>query len=213
MNEPAFASLSSALLARKGGARPAMRPQHATLASLGGAIPEGANLEDLGWNDMGDDEPRHHPVPLRLTPAPDPHASAETVHDFYGEPEAAEPAELADLAEPAALLPPALPEVHRQHETLARWVEDQPDSVANGPAAGPIFAPAHPAPSRVRGSALASGRRAAFTLRLDADRHLRLRLAATIRGCSAQQLLTEALDQVLGEFAELDALAARMKRD
>ncbi len=204
MNEPAFASLSSALLARKGGARPAMRPQHATLAALSGAIPEGANLEDLGWNDMGDDEPRQHPVPLQLTPAPDPHAaSAEAVHDFYGEPETAEQ---PLTAEPTI----QQPEVHRQHETLARWVEDQPaaPALSSAPAPAPT-----PAPAPVRRSALSSGRRAAFTLRLDADRHLRLRLAATIRGCSAQQLVTEALDRVLAEFVELDALAARMKRD
>lgn len=42
------ASLSSGLLARKGQARPAMRPQgFASLASLASAG------EDLGWNDMG----------------------------------------------------------------------------------------------------------------------------------------------------------------
>ena len=43
-----FASLSSGLLARKGAARPAMRPQ--------GFTPSSAGLEDLGWNDMGQGE-------------------------------------------------------------------------------------------------------------------------------------------------------------
>jgi len=33
MAETSFASLSPTLLARKGGAKPAMRPQHAALAS------------------------------------------------------------------------------------------------------------------------------------------------------------------------------------
>ena len=48
MSEPKpFASLSSGLLARKGAARPAMRPQ--------GFTPTNSGLEDLGWNDMGSD--------------------------------------------------------------------------------------------------------------------------------------------------------------
>ena len=45
-----FASLSSGLLARKGAARPAMRPQ--------GFGQVGSGLEDLGWNDMGFEPPK-----------------------------------------------------------------------------------------------------------------------------------------------------------
>jgi hypothetical protein len=41
--------------------------------------------------------------------------------------------------------------------------------------------------------------RVAFTLRLDRDRHLKLRLASVISDRSAQQILTEALDQYLQE--------------
>src|SRR3954451_20953216 len=57
-----FASLSSGLLARKGGAKPAMRPQG--FGSFGGS------LEDLGWNDMGQHETYEHvPTPIdALTP-------------------------------------------------------------------------------------------------------------------------------------------------
>ena len=71
MAEPKpFASLSSGLLARKGAAKPAMRPQG--FGSFGGS------LEDLGWNDMGHNgahEPyeMHEHVPSSieaLTPAP-----------------------------------------------------------------------------------------------------------------------------------------------
>jgi hypothetical protein len=52
MGEPkAFASLSSGLLARKGAARPAMRPQ-----GFGGQ--SGAGLEHLGWDDMGFEPPK-----------------------------------------------------------------------------------------------------------------------------------------------------------
>src|SRR4028118_1698223 len=73
MAEPkTFASLSSGLLARKGAAKPAMRPQ--------GFGQMGVSMEDLGWNDMGqsnqvflDPEPMPEHVPssiTALTPAP-----------------------------------------------------------------------------------------------------------------------------------------------
>ena len=39
--------------------------------------------------------------------------------------------------------------------------------------------------------------KAAFTLRLDAKRHLKLRLACAVNGRSAQQLVTDALDHLL----------------
>ena len=55
-------------------------------------------------------------------------------------------------------------------------------------------------------SKVASGKRAAFTLRLDAQRHLRLRLACAIRNQSAQNMVTQALDEFLAGFPELDAM-------
>jgi hypothetical protein len=48
--------------------------------------------------------------------------------------------------------------------------------------------------------------KAAFTLRLDTDRHLRLRLASAIGKRSAQQIVTEALDAFLDKQPGLDAL-------
>ena len=57
------------------------------------------------------------------------------------------------------------------------------------------------------------GRRAAFTLRLDTDRHLKLRLAATMQGVSAQSLVTQALDTMFDDIEALDTLVERMKRD
>ena len=67
MNEPKpIASLSSGLLARKGAARPAMRPQ--------GFQQVGGNLEDLGWNDMGFEPPKPAVVPVR-----------DEDHDAFGE--------------------------------------------------------------------------------------------------------------------------------
>src|SRR5690606_6227391 len=56
------------------------------------------------------------------------------------------------------------------------------------------------AASRSRRKALEAGRRAAFTLRLDARRHLMLRLASTVKNRSAQQLVTAALDQYLADL-------------
>ena len=55
MGEEKFASLSSGLLARKGGAKPAMRRQNYI-------NPQGDVSEDLGWNDMGHENPKPAPV-------------------------------------------------------------------------------------------------------------------------------------------------------
>ena len=63
-----------------------------------------------------------------------------------------------------------------------------------------------------RPSALAQGRRAAFTLRVDEARHLKLRLACTVQGRSAQQIVTEALDRLLDELPGLDDLVGRVRR-
>lgn len=91
------------------------------------------------------------------------------------------------------LMPPA---VVRQREVLAAALSDpgaDPDTV-------------------VRRSALEDGRRAAFTLRVDAERHLRLRMACAVKNRSAQQLVTEALDRVLAEVNGLEDLARRARR-
>jgi hypothetical protein len=49
--------------------------------------------------------------------------------------------------------------------------------------------------------------KAAFTLRLDPDRHLKLRLACAVSGRSAQLIVTDALDQLLARMPGLDAMA------
>lgn len=52
--------------------------------------------------------------------------------------------------------------------------------------------------------------RAAFTLRLDRDRHFKLRLATATRNRSAQALVTEALDAFLATLPEVEALVAQL---
>ena len=182
-----FASLSSGLLARKGQAKPAMRPQgYAGYNNLQGA------LDDLGWNDMGSAEAQApvEPEPIRTQVVLPP--------------------------------PPGVPPVLRQRAQLREEIEEQVEPAADAPVAdveeivedeaatAPVLvlpraprpeplATAQPAPSR--------GRKAAFTLRLDADRHLRLRLASAVSGRSAQQLVTEALDRWLDESGAVDELA------
>ncbi|HEX4848334.1 MAG TPA: hypothetical protein VFV30_09330 [Novosphingobium sp.] len=144
MSDPKpFASLSPTLLARKGGAKPAMRSQLS-------ALPVAEPHEDLGWNDMGHD---HMAEIVRLTPEGAP-----------------------------------IPEVLRQQQELSNRI------------------------ARERRSALAAGRRAAFTLRVDSDRHLKLRLACTLHNRSAQQLVTEALDQWLDALPDVAELAAQVTK-
>jgi hypothetical protein len=148
-------SLKPTLLARKGGARPAMRQQ---LHNAQAADSHADDLEtDLGWNDMGFD-------------AAD--AGPSDVVPF-----------VRDEA-PIATAP--VPEVIHQRANAEMRLA---------------------AAVQQRRSALEQGRKAAFTLRLDADRHLKLRLACTLDARSAQAVVTEALDRLLSEKPELALLA------
>jgi hypothetical protein len=79
------------------------------------------------------------------------------------------------------------------------------------PALKPAAVPAPRRAPKARSAPGAKGK-AAFTLRLDPDRHLKLRLACAIGARSAQQLVTDALDQLLAGMPELDAMAANAKR-
>ena len=228
MGEPkAFASLSSGLLARKGAARPAMRPQ--------GFGQMGSGLEDLGWDDMGFEPPKPAiaPVldekhdafgeelpeqPLRnplsaLTPIASPvHdqqaeiASRFATHDEDGEDENGEYVdETAELYDPEA--DGELPATFESQPEFEPEPEPAPVAVLPTKAVTPAKVRA-PRPRAVAGS---KGK-AAFTLRLDPSRHLKLRLACAVTGRSAQQLVTDALDQLLDGMPELDSMAERAPR-
>jgi hypothetical protein len=164
-----FASLSPTLLARKGGAKPAMRSQVHYPDALARAVAD----DDLGWNDMGQDN----------SPSSPEGAEPEIRHTADVVPFGGALVHGGKTAKPAVL---------RHQEGLAEQV-----------------AQTRKIPVKRR-SALDDGRRAAFTLRVDADRHLKLRLACTIRNRSAQQLVTEALDRLLDELPDVATLAAQI---
>ena len=129
-----FASLTGSLLARKGQAKPAMRPQMYSLSSPG--------EDDLGWNDLGLDV---------------------VVEDN---------------------------EVQRAQDKIAKTFTPAEDIASLLPS---------------RRAAPGSKSKAAFTLRLAGDRHLRLRLACALQHRSAQQVVTDALDRYLVTLPEVEA--------
>ena len=231
MSDPGFASLGPTLLARKGGAKPAMRPQVAPLVADQTAVPEEA-LEDLGWNDMGHEERDHDENGVNIVPI----NADVTAEEFTANPgpivrrqqRRLEERVLADAVMTGAEdfddeeydeeEGPVYGEAYLDGD-YADEAEDEEEAYAPTPIPAlvaapeptPIPAPA-PAPKPVRLPAAQSARRAAFTLRLDADRHLKLRLAATMQGVSAQALVTEALDRLLAEYDDLDVIANHLKR-
>ena len=194
-----FASLSSGLLARKGQAKPAMRPQ-----GFGGFGMMGNVHEDLGWNDMGHD---YAPDEVEFVPTP---TSLSALTPARPD-DAAEP-EIDEEMEAEAELPPVL----RQREALREEFTPAPVAEAEAetetweepeaaPAPRPALSPARVA--RIGRAAVPVGRKAAFTLRLDADRHLKLRLASAVTGQSSQQLVVAALDAFLETLPEVTELA------
>jgi hypothetical protein len=217
VNEPKpFASLSSGLLARKGAARPAMKPQGFGQTGSG-------QLEDLGWNDMGFEPPKPAVVPLR-----------DEDHDAFGEDieehPRVHPTGLTPVGSPVHSQPPAGSPVHSQQaEIVDRLSVDgddeefdetaEPHDSEAQPEPLPVVPPtatrvAESAPRRAPTSRAAPGSKgkAAFTLRLDPERHLKLRLACAVGGRSAQQIVTDAVDQFLADMPELDGLAQKAKR-
>ncbi|AEG48130.1 hypothetical protein Sphch_0432 [Sphingobium chlorophenolicum L-1] len=179
-----LASLTSGLLARKGGASPAMRRPVFGMTSGATAL-----QEDLGWNDMGFDVTQSEPAPT----------------------EARSVAGLTPMTAVPALAP--IPAVVTEREELAERIAAESIAEASAPAQlAPAKAEKPKKPAKARTAAVTKGRKAAFTLRLDADRHLKLRLASAIVGRSAQQMVTEALDAYLGSLPEVDRLAQQLPR-
>ena len=192
MSEPKpFASLSSGLLARKGQAKPAMRPQ----AFTGGYASLAGGLEDLGWNDMGqaiEPEADIHPF----------HEDGEIVAPPEGVPPVlAQRRQLKEEFEP-----PVIDAIADEHQIVIEAPTPPPPAEIVSIVRRPVsVATANRLARETRHKA-----KAAFTLRLDEDRHLRLRLASALSGRSAQMLVTDALDAFLESVPEVDDLARQV---
>jgi hypothetical protein len=153
------ASLSSGLLARKGQAKPAMRPQ-----GFGGFGAVSQVQDDLGWNDMGTDVPVAAPVPPVLV-------------------------QREVLREEIAAVPAPAPVGERKSVSVATATRIGRETRKKHSKTSP---------------------KSAFTLRLDQDRHLRLRLASALHNASAQTLVTEALDHFLKSLPEVEDLVRQL---
>jgi len=180
MNEARYASLSSGLLARKGTAKPAMRPQ--------GFTP----IEDLGWNDMG------------YAPQVEEHLEPEVAEHVPSSISALTPA-----PRPVRVESEPLPVVAQQRAIAESFDVEEAEA--------PVDEPSTPVKRRVKAQVVTlpkravetSGKKSAFTLRLDSERHLRLRLACAVTGRSAQQIVTNALDAFLESLPEVETMAQR----
>jgi hypothetical protein len=177
----------------------------------------GAGLEDLGWNDMGFEPPK-----------PADGAPRDSEHDAFGEVIPAHPQKLAGLtpvespvhnqqAELAGRLSSYQPEDSGDEEVDETAELYDPEADEEPPVVATLSAPSVRAAAPVRRprkprAVAGSKGKAAFTLRLDPDRHLKLRLACAVSACSAQQLVTKALDELLAGMPELDAMAQKAKR-
>jgi len=200
-----IASLSGILLARKGLARPAMRRPSMLDTDGNAAMPQ----DDLGWNDMGYDVD------------PDPTTPMDYDHGFHG------------VNPLAAAVPSVVPSVKQQQDRIAEEMEAEVDvsigfdsfdtdapsvpdaltivTMTPEPEVRPISRPTKTDAPRSRARAQPGMKnKAAFTLRLDAERHLKLRLACAVRHRSAQQLVTDALDAFLASEPEIGELAAQV---
>ncbi len=191
MAEPKpLASLSAGLLARKGAARPAMRRQVAL-----GHDGHAGQHDDLGWNDMGYDvDPAVEANERHMSGLSPMAGHAEPVHE-----------QAAILSMPGAAPMPAgfaapEPEVVQQRRRVQAL-----DAAAVPPK--PV-APSR-RDARPRAEAGANGR-FAFTLRLDGQRHLLLRLSSAATNRSAQQILISLVDDYFANQPAVSAMAAQL---
>lgn len=201
MGEPKpIASLSGLLLARKGAARPAMRRPNVFDTQGSAAISQ----DDLGWNDMGYDVD------------PDPSTPMDYEHDTGHNPL-------------AGAVPEVKPEIRQQQERIAEQLQVQAEAgfeslpaqelseaetpvvvtSLNRAAVIPAVSTKGLVAPKKRAAPGSSGK-AAFTLRLDNERHLKLRLASTLSNRSAQMIVTDALDAFLETMPEIAQLAAHI---
>ncbi len=132
-----------------------------------------------------------------------PSAGSETRADMVGSalgaPEAPDAPDTPDAPSAVETTRPQLRQVPAPARgTLADWVAPE-----TAPAAGAEHRPGQVAQKRVR-----------VSLRLDEDRHTRLKLVATQRNCSLQSLFIEAIDEFfIRQAPDLHGISARLHRD
>jgi hypothetical protein len=134
--------------------------------------------------------------------APAPIAPAHAERDIAAEPDVA--SDRAAPVEAEAPVPAAAPPVAERPQASPHAASNR---VAEAPQRAPVRAPK---PARPRRTVRAPGAKAAFTLRIDADRHLRLRLASAVTNMSAQQILIEAFDAYLETIPDVETLAGNV---
>ena len=175
-----------------------------------GSLPESA-LEDLGWNDLG--EPQDA-TPVDNTDDAD---SADDAGDTPGDDTTGEEtfapltrhAHSSAHAPANALVEAGNDDTAQDEETLPSAENVTPIHTRAPRLPRPKLVASQPA-SASTDSGQTKGKRTAFTLRLDADRHLKLRLACAVRNVSAQKLVTGALDDLLAGMPELGDMARHM---
>ena len=234
-----LASLSAGLLARKGAARPAMRRQ-TQLPGAGGHFNghEDLGWNDMGYDvdphHAGQDTDRilshglspmapTHDVPsepdaMDVFTAAVERAMIDPARPAAASPAVSGPASIAPIVANAPLPEPEEPPlVVRQHEEIeaavgTRLIAETPDAAAAVLSVRVPKAAANTAPRAPRGSRSHAGAKGnyAFTLRLDPERHLRLRLASATSNRSAQHILIALVDDFLSTVPEIDAFAARL---
>lgn len=186
MNDPKpFAALTGTLLARKGAARPAMRPQ-----------------VSLDWADT-DSASREEPVrPARMALVPGARLpeverpeieqpEIDTAWTDMGE----------SLPEPSAPEAPEAPEAGEENPEVLRQIR-QLSGMINRKVAATRRANAD--------VETLPGKKVAFTLRLDPRRHALLRACCTAERRSAQALLVEALDRLVDATPGLEDIVAQL---
>ncbi len=209
-----FASLSSGLLARKGAAKPAMRRPNT------GFNPDNtgdSRQDDLGWNDMGYDVDPDISCEVPSEKPANPLAKAIEVP----KPEVKQQQELiaAQLQSISEIDEEILTKVDNPQSTqgtaekhnidkqaIIQNIGDRDDTIAVSPAK-PVTRKPIVSKRAIISKKGTVKRKAAFTLRLDPERHLKLRLACAINNISAQKFVTEALDNKLKNMDQIDHLS------
>lgn len=227
------ASLSGLLLARKGAARPAMRRPAAFERHGNTAVAmDDLGWNDMGYDvDPDHDAPMDHVHNNRYNPlagavpevTPELREQQEKIAAQLEEQAKAGFDAIPEMVANAGATVTSINSVHSLHRDDA----DVETDLDMGAQVGTDESEEENAPllverkkrivpaSRPAGREIAAVRRraapgskgkAAFTLRLDSDRHLKLRLACTLSNQSAQMLVTEALDQLLDSMPEVTGL-------